>query len=666
VIPLVNATSERPDADFADATVIIRLNDVLETRNVVTKSGDRVTVDVAFSDNPQNAVWATFQWSAECTDDRTTGACIMEFSRSNAGEMDASCNWTPAANPVTEFCTIVNHDPDQDTGQHSRHGEPCWDSIVDVFADLSKPAAGTAADKTAPAGFQPPEWIVLEPNLRVALILDRSVSMDRNGGSRLRGVQTGATYWVENGAVESDLLTVVWYNHDRDVVLPLVDVGSLTAGQRQNLVDSIAAQTADGATNIRDALRAGLTELLSPGTAAAVQAALLMTDGAHNSPLFSSMLEAVGEFQEANTNIYTLGVGTGSEVDRPGLETLSAETSGASWTVEDGSDSMAITTRMIEINNLIRGGIITSVAEIVPDAAPGDIPDEHQEKRPSFDEVLETLEVDSVTELIHSAKRLRGRAYVAVHEVEKGAVSATFNLSHSTALSLYLYLIAPDGKVFGPGTPGTQFVTDRAGFRLGKVSNPMGGRWTIVGYRTTPGAGGKVAAVTGVQNPLVSVTARVRSVSQAGDVELTATAAYGAEAIGARVRAIVVNQVGGWFSTQLQDLADGSYRGWLAVPDGTYQGIIEILLPEDAARAGLRHAVLHAETGERIDPFRLGNPRFRRHVPISFTAGIAPSREEPEEEVPYIEEGKKGDPGRPVRVKIESWDIPDREGASKS
>ena len=118
IIPLQNAASARPDADFDDATVFIRFGDILETRDVVSKVGDRVTVDAAFTEDPRDAVWATFQWDAECTDDRTTGACIMEFSRSNAGEMDAGCNWTPTTNPVTEFCTTFNHDPDQNTGQH--------------------------------------------------------------------------------------------------------------------------------------------------------------------------------------------------------------------------------------------------------------------------------------------------------------------------------------------------------------------------------------------------------------------------------------------------------------------------------------------------------------------------------------------------------------------
>ncbi len=661
IIPLQNAASARPDADFDDATVFIRFGDILETRDVASKVGDRVTVDAAFTEDPRDAVWATFQWDAECTDDRTTGACIMEFSRSNAGEMDAGCNWTPTTNPVTEFCTTFNHDPDQNTGQHARSGEACWSSIVDLFPTLTEPAVGSAADKTQPAGFVPPEWIVLEPNVRVALVLDRSKSMDRDGGSRLLGVQTGATYWIENAAVENDLLTLIWYNHDRDVALPLTAVSALSDMQTQNIVDDIEAQTADGATNIRDALRAGLTELLSPGTAAAVQAALLMTDGAHNTPIFSTMQQAVGEFQEANTNIYSLGVGSGSEVDRTGLQELTDATNGAAFTVDDGADEVAITNRMVETNQLIRGGVITSVAEIMPDRSEADVPDDHLEKPPGLDELMKKLELRDARDVWRAVKRYRDRMYVAVHEVEQGAASATFNLSFPTKTGVALYLIGPDGTRYEPGSPGTTWVTDRSGFRLGKVSRPQGGLWTIIGYRNRPSGPAKVTAVTGIQNPLVCVTGSARPSGSGGEVAFAATAFYGAEATGARVRALVRDQGGAQHSIDLDDNGDGSYEARLILPNGPYEGIIDIVIPPNTDRGGLQHGILHLEENESLGPLRLGNPRVRRHISVTFFVGPERKPEVPEEEEPFVEEGGEHDQGEPVRVKIDSWKIPEHD-----
>jgi len=49
----------------------------------------------------------------------------MENSRSAAGELAPDGTWTPATDPVTEFCTDINHDPDADTDQETRHADSC-------------------------------------------------------------------------------------------------------------------------------------------------------------------------------------------------------------------------------------------------------------------------------------------------------------------------------------------------------------------------------------------------------------------------------------------------------------------------------------------------------------------------------------------------------------
>ena len=652
IIPLVSATSSRPDSDFVDATAILSFGGQLFTRDVVSRVGDRVTVDSPYPQDPRDDSSVTFQWPADCTDDRTTGACIMEFSRSNAGEMSAGCTWTPATDPVTEFCTGANHDPDADTDQTSRNGEPCWTSIVDRFGSLTPPAAGSAATKTAPAGFTPPTWIALEPNLRVALVLDRSGSMDRDGGARLAGVKTGATYWIENAALESDRLTVVWYSTGTSTPLPLTDVSSLSTGQRDALVAAIATQTADGGTNIRDALREGLTELLSPGTAAAVQATLLMTDGAHNTPIFSSMREAVPEFQQANTTIHTLGVGSGAEVDRPGLAALSAATNGGAWTVDDGSDTVAITDRMIQANNLIRGGIITSPAEIMPDLE--EPLADHGDERPSTKELLKLLGLKDLGDLDRILRRARGLLVGTVHEVEPGATSATFNLSYQAGMGLWLYLVAPDGSLVDSSTPGVRFVTTREGFELAKVPHPAPGRWTILGYRSRPGSVGFVRVTTGIQNPAITVTASAAAAESGMPTEISATVHHGGELVGARVTATLREVSGATFTIPLRDDDRvGHYIGLVALPDGSYEGLVDVLAPGDAERGGQLHAILHAEAGEDLGPDRLGNPRFRRHVPIGVTVGGRTPDEVPEEEREGISDK---DDGRPVDVDIRSWE----------
>ncbi len=306
IIPLVSADLGIDDADFAGARALLSFGGNVETKIIDNKSGDQITVTSAFSQSPQNTDWSgvTVQWvtGIECTGVESSGACIMEFSRSNAGELENDGTWTPAANPVTEFCTEFNHDPDEDTAQHDSYAASCWETIVARlgYTDLATgaPASGTAASKVAPAGFVAPNWIELGDEFRFALVLDRSGSMNRNGGARLEGTKTGVAYWLENAAVEGDHLSIIWFNTSNDVPLTLTDFTTLTNAQVATFVSNVQAQTATGGTNIRDGLDTALNELLSPGTLGALNASLLLTDGAHNTPFGSSMNEVVPDYQD--------------------------------------------------------------------------------------------------------------------------------------------------------------------------------------------------------------------------------------------------------------------------------------------------------------------------------------------------------------------------------
>src|SRR5680860_376886 len=116
VIPLTISDLGVPDSEFAGASALLNFAGNVETRTISGKVGNRITVTTPFSENTQNNLWSgvVVQWTigVECTGDRTTGACIMEFSRSSAGELEDDGTWTTATNPVTEFCTAHNHDPD--------------------------------------------------------------------------------------------------------------------------------------------------------------------------------------------------------------------------------------------------------------------------------------------------------------------------------------------------------------------------------------------------------------------------------------------------------------------------------------------------------------------------------------------------------------------------
>ena len=642
IIPLDNSIAGRPDGDFASARTYLFLNDALERRNVVSKVGATVTVDVAFSDNPQNASPETvgFEWDAECTGDKTTGACIMEFSRHHAGTMDPNCIWAPDPNAVTEFCTATNHDPNEDTAQQGSHGESCWATLTAHagYTDLAAITPVGAAETTLPAGCTDPDWIVLEPNPRFALILDRSGSMNRNAGSRLEGVKTGAAYWLEVAAVEDDRLTIIWYNTTISKPLGLTDFSTLSDQEVQDLVDDIDVQTATGGTNIRDALLEGVAELLSPpGTPAAVQASLLMTDGAHNSPVNTSMQEAVLSYQAANTNIYTLGVGSGAELDIAGLETLANATGGSAMTEAEGADAFEIRARMMEINALIRGGLISSLVDIVPDAPrETDISFEEDvpvEERPPLEEILANVGASWPPDPNNVGGLGRGRITIARHEVERGAEAAIFSLAFERPMKLWLYLVDPDGREVAHNPPGVTVVASDHQFEFAKVIEPIPGVWTIIGLRPQPGGSGRAQAITGVQNRQLAVTARAWSPGNDCPVKVTATARFRESLSGISMKASVWNMSGRRFSIQMHDVqGDGSYVGYFDLAPGLYRGRVDIRSSGNAIMANLDHVVVHAIQSEIGSP-RVGNPSFHRSHPISFVVGTIdePGTEEVEE-----------------------------------
>ena len=104
---------------LAGASAILTFGDSLERHAITANTATSVTVDVAFSQSPVNDSdgWVQYQFAAECAVGANPNFCIMEHSRGAAGTLDAAGTWTPAAHPVTEFCSPSNHDPDGDTQQ---------------------------------------------------------------------------------------------------------------------------------------------------------------------------------------------------------------------------------------------------------------------------------------------------------------------------------------------------------------------------------------------------------------------------------------------------------------------------------------------------------------------------------------------------------------------
>jgi len=652
IIPLTASTHNEPDANYAGANALLRFgNGPVETIEIQSKVGNRITTVSAFSDDPRNCVWGatTVQWvdGVECTGDRTTGACIMEFSRSNAGTLAADGTWTPAANPVTEFCTAFNHDPDSDTDQESDLGEPCWGTIVGTtgFTDLTGPASTGAASTAQPAGWAAPTWVDMDSNVRLALVLDRSGSMRRNGGARLLGVQTGAKFWIENAAVEDDQLAIVWYNNSSSTRLPLVGFGTLSDIEVGNQLDAIDVQTATGGTNIVDGLMTALGELTGPANPASVQTAVLITDGAHNDP-GTSMSDAVDPYRSANTNIHTLGVGQGDEMDLPGLASLAAGTSGTSQTAGDGSDADAIQAAMIEINAVVRGGMVSAAGsggDMSQEAGDdldrlargqADIP---PDERPTLEQLAAEFGLVPFADALKGTKEPHRYTWSGL-EIEEGARATTFTLSHDQSAAYWMYLIDPNGDEVHPSSGNV--LAWNAGpepYEFAKIERPEPGQWIVIGVRMDRGPVVSTRAIAAIDHP--EVVAHGEAIRHGAEcpVELRASARCVEPLTGLAVAARVRRVGAQWQTIELHDhLGDGDYRAWADLPVGAYAGHIEIRCPEQPRVANFEHALLHADSQDEIgDAFaRCGS--FVRQIPISFVRGEV---KDPTGEVPDDERG---------------------------
>lgn len=90
---------------------------------------------------------------------------------------------------VTEFCVASNHDPDQDTAQHSLHGESCWETMSRLLRpwrlNLPNGLPHNAPHAAQPVTFAPTCSSQIQ---RTVLLLDRSGSMLDTGG-RLDGTR---------------------------------------------------------------------------------------------------------------------------------------------------------------------------------------------------------------------------------------------------------------------------------------------------------------------------------------------------------------------------------------------------------------------------------------------------------------------------------------------
>jgi von Willebrand factor type A domain len=652
VVPANNSTIPLVASTFAAGTlvgidaILFFPPSTLERCRITAHTATSLTVTPAFSRSPvtDGDGWVQYQFPAECATVANSRFCIMERSRNAAGEFNAAGTWVPAAFPVVEFCSDSNHDPDGDTQQEDRNHDSCWETIATRtgYTGLTVPNPAVAGPAT---GSTVPSWIVLDKQPRFAVVYDRSGSM--SAGNKMADAHHGATYWLEFCSLANDLLTVVAYDHLVDTVIPLVQISTL--GSLANEIAAIEALGPRGATDIRDGLFEARSQIIGPPTRAAVQVALLLTDGIHNTPTGSSPTEVLSSFQDDGIRIYALGVGTPSTVDMTPLNALAAGTGGRAYAVGDNQPGQ-IEAAMIEINAEVRGGIITTSPILFPDSRSSGIDKllapvvgEGQKpvpatKRPRLEAILKASRVANIDRLRPRRQRASNPRMVAIPvDVEDGVARASFATAHPDTTDLWLYLVDPAGNVVNPADPAVHQIASSAPHEFIVVDGPMPGRWYLVAVRTTAGPATTARFVAGGENPSLQVFGwAAGSVQSGAPAALHASARWLHQLTGLRVTAVVHDPMG---TTQSYVLSDdglstngtGQYEA-VVMPtiDGRYTGVITIEHVGGATIADGATLMQHSEINELSIESKA--PVFVRQVPFSFNVGpvrLEDDREDP-------------------------------------
>jgi hypothetical protein len=650
VVPANNSTVPLIGSAYAAGALvgvdaILKFGSTLERRSITANTATSLTVNPAYSQSAVNADGGRvqYQFPAECATAANANFCIMEHSRAAAGTLDGSGTWTPAAHPVTEYCTDGNHDPDSDTQQESSNHNSCWETIATRtgYTGLTLPNPASPGPAT---GSTTPDWIVLEKQLRFSVVIDRSGSMGT--GNKMADAKHGAIYWLEFCSVGTDLLSIVAYDDQVDTTLAQTDVSSL--GGLGTQTAAINALTPRGATDIRDGLYRARDQIESLPTRAAGQVVLLLTDGVHNSPSGSSPLETLPELTDGGIRVYALGIGGPADVDMNPLNALATGTGGRSYAVGNNQPSV-IENKMVEINAEVRGGIITTEPVLFPDSQRENIdavigqsdaplpPDQ----RPPLEQVLDAigLTIADLPVLYPNPNPHSPRVVAIPVDVEERADRTSFAVTHPDTADVWLYLVDPTGAVVdtSPGAAATQ-VASSAPHEFIVVKHPMPGRWTLVALRRHPGAKFTGHVVAGGENRNLQVFGGAPADNPSGGpVPFYATARWGQELTGLTVVARVVAPSGARHTVALDDSlatggGGGQYSGmFIPNEDGRHEAIITVVGSPAASIADPYRQLLHALDSRRIDT-SVDVPRFVRRVGVDFYVGDPPRVEQRPEE----------------------------------
>lgn len=142
------------------------------------------------------------------------------------------------------------------------------------------------------------------------LVLDRSGSMQNLAGGdvpKIQMAQAAANIAVDFTAQHNDDLGIVSFDQDPHILVPIQRVSG--QGSAARIHDTVNGLTADGGTDIYDALRVGLSQILRSN--APYKHMILMTDGVSDPVSYTPLLRLLESHQ---VTLSTVGLGTDADV----------------------------------------------------------------------------------------------------------------------------------------------------------------------------------------------------------------------------------------------------------------------------------------------------------------------------------------------------------------
>jgi hypothetical protein len=612
-IPVLNGPAANT---LVNQQIIVRFSGSTDVRRrIQSNTSTQIIVDPDYPDLPTNSsidIAYIQDTNLGCGRPSASGVsfCIMEDSAS-AG--------------VTEFCQPNNHNVLQLTDQQVLHNESCWDTII------ARPGFGSLTiPTTSPAN--PPALVnfidILKEN-RFALVFDRSLSMS---GDKLAYAKEGVRYWIDNSTIASDFLSVIAYNQNNTLLLPMTQVSAIP--DLASIESDVEAVTAAGSTNIRDAIREGVTQITSIANRAVSQAVIVLTDGKHNRPPGTRLTEALPDLLDNGVKAVTIAIGDGSGVDASDLDQVAFESGGIMQLV-GLSNPIDVETALIEVSMYLSGALADSnsfdfvpAPETYKKAASLVDPLYKRKKPPNFMDVMSVLQINNSQPSTRGAFRPYQPLFRsdAVY-VERGCERVNFTINYNLQADFDLFLIDPGGRPVEADGSTVIKVGSRPAHKIVTITNPQPGVWRAVIFAHRLLGGGQKSTVNlsvGVESRrLVTTGGCSKSVVKTTEkVKVYARASWDSGLTDLKVRAAVRSSSGDSALVVLSDggaLSEtaGDYTAEIAnLEVGHYKGLIIIEGKAQNVRSDARHRLAHSHD-LRLSA-RSQAPKFRRVIPFYF------------------------------------------------